>query len=209
MSKAFNGAVALTLADVADELLDFPPGSQYHYSDTDNIVAALMIEAATGVSYERELSALVLDPLALRDTSMPEGYRMPTPYVHGYGGKDDDSELFNPTLAWASAHGVHAAGSHEVRARLFGREADLGRDAVGAAPVRPRRVGAARAGHEQRRLHDLHRRVARWIALGGGPGEHPDRAGAGLGTGVPSPAPRGRARRVRRAVRLGSTASGA
>jgi D-alanyl-D-alanine carboxypeptidase len=27
---------------------------------------------------------------------------MPAPYVHGYAGKEDESEVLNPTLAWAS-----------------------------------------------------------------------------------------------------------
>jgi len=87
---------------VADQELRFAPGSKYQYSNTDNIVAALFAEKATGLSYERALHALVLDPLRLRGTSLPAGYRMPLPYVHGYSGKDDHSEVVNPTLAWAS-----------------------------------------------------------------------------------------------------------
>jgi D-alanyl-D-alanine carboxypeptidase len=87
---------------VADQELRFAPGSKYQYSNTDNIVAALFAEKATGLSYERALHALVLDPLRLRGTSLPAGYRMPLPYVHGYSGKNDHSEVVNPTLAWAS-----------------------------------------------------------------------------------------------------------
>jgi len=44
----------------------------------------------------------VLDPLGLRDTSHPVGWRMPAPFAHGYGGGDDDSEVANVTLAWAT-----------------------------------------------------------------------------------------------------------
>jgi D-alanyl-D-alanine carboxypeptidase len=87
---------------VADQGLRFPPGSKYRYSNTDNVVVALFAEKATGLSYERVLHALVLDPLGLRGTSLPAGYRMPAPYVHGYSGKEDVSEVLNPTLAWAS-----------------------------------------------------------------------------------------------------------
>jgi D-alanyl-D-alanine carboxypeptidase len=90
------------LSWVAGEKLLFPPDSQYRYSNTDNIVVALFAQQASGLSYERVLHSLVLDPLGLRGTSMPLGYRMPTPYVHGYSGKSDDSEVVNPTLAWAS-----------------------------------------------------------------------------------------------------------
>ena len=98
---------------VADRPLDFAPGSQYHYSNTDNIVVALIAEKATGLSYERVLHELVLDPLALRRTSMPLGYRMPAPYVHGYdnnvkGKRDDISEALTATLVWASGGMVSA-----------------------------------------------------------------------------------------------------
>jgi D-alanyl-D-alanine carboxypeptidase len=94
---------------VADQPLEFEPGSRYEYSDTDNVVVALFVEAATGLSYERALSELVLDPLALRHTSLPPGLRMAAPFVHGYDGNpagrgrpEDASEILNPTMAWAS-----------------------------------------------------------------------------------------------------------
>jgi D-alanyl-D-alanine carboxypeptidase len=87
---------------VADEPLRFPPGSQYRYSNTDNIVVAMFVQAATGLSYERALSEIVLDPLRLRSTTLPAGYRMPVPYVHGYSGKADYSEVASPTFPWAS-----------------------------------------------------------------------------------------------------------
>ena len=44
---------AALISFVADQPLDFPPGSAYHYSNTDNFVVALFAEAATGLSYER------------------------------------------------------------------------------------------------------------------------------------------------------------
>jgi D-alanyl-D-alanine carboxypeptidase len=91
---------------VADQPLLFAPGSQYQYSNTDNVVVGLFVQAATGLSFERVLDQLVLDPLALRRTAMPLGWRMPAPYVHGYvydsGRLDDASELFNATVIWAS-----------------------------------------------------------------------------------------------------------
>jgi D-alanyl-D-alanine carboxypeptidase len=92
---------------VRDEPLDFAPGSRYHYSDTDNIVAGLMAEAATGRTYERLLAREIYRPLALRETSLPRTVRMPRPYLHGYDvaadqGAEDVSELINPSGAWAS-----------------------------------------------------------------------------------------------------------
>ena len=90
------------LSWVAGEPLRFTPGSEYRYSNTDNVVVAFFVQGATGLSYERALREVVLDPLGLRRTTMPAGYRMPAPYVHGYDGRTDVSEALNPTLAWAS-----------------------------------------------------------------------------------------------------------
>ena len=98
---------SMLISYVADQPLAFTPGSQYLYSDTDNIVVGLFVEQATQLSYERVLSQRVLDRLRLRQTSMPPGFRMPGPYVHGYGfsakgAPTDQSEDFSATLAWAS-----------------------------------------------------------------------------------------------------------
>ncbi|HXR61140.1 MAG TPA: serine hydrolase domain-containing protein [Solirubrobacterales bacterium] len=87
--------------------LEFPPGTRYHYSDTDNIAAALIEEAASGSSYEQLLAKLVFGPLGMRDSSLPRTVKMPPPFLHGYdvepGKKPEDvSELLNPAGAWAS-----------------------------------------------------------------------------------------------------------
>ncbi|AWT47046.1 MULTISPECIES: serine hydrolase domain-containing protein [Streptomyces] len=91
---------------VADQPLLFPPGSRYHYSNSDNIAVALMAEAVTGTPYERLLAELVYRPLGLRDTSLPQGYRLPRPYLHGYdvtvSPPEDVSELISASGAWAS-----------------------------------------------------------------------------------------------------------
>ncbi|WP_399225633.1 serine hydrolase domain-containing protein [Streptomyces sp. TRM49041] len=90
---------------VADEPLNFAPGSRYRYSNSDNIAVALMAEAVSGRPYEELLHRLVLRPLGLRDTGMPRGYLLPRPYLHGYApGRppEDVSTLFNMSSVWAS-----------------------------------------------------------------------------------------------------------
>jgi D-alanyl-D-alanine carboxypeptidase len=95
------------LGFVADRPLGFPPGSGYHYSNSDNVVVALFAQAATGLSYEQLLAELVTDPLSLRHTLLPAGYRMVAPFVHGYdnnvrGRRADESETFSMSYAFAS-----------------------------------------------------------------------------------------------------------
>ncbi|MGW5401765.1 serine hydrolase domain-containing protein [Streptomyces sp. NPDC003952] len=92
---------------VADEDLGFPPGSRYAYSNSDNIAIALMAEAATGRRYETLLRELVYEPLGLKATSLPQGYRLLDPYLHGYQidpqeGPVDVSEAVGASGAWAS-----------------------------------------------------------------------------------------------------------
>lgn len=92
---------------VEDEPLTFPPGSEYEYSNSDNIIVGLIIEAATGQPFATVLDREVLEPLGLRDTSLPEGPELPDPYVHGYelqppDAPDDLSELLAAGWAWAS-----------------------------------------------------------------------------------------------------------
>jgi D-alanyl-D-alanine carboxypeptidase len=96
------------LSFVEDEDLLFDPGSEYHYSNSDNIVVALMAEAATGMSYEDLLRELVYRPLGLRKTSLPHGPNLRKPFIHGYDNDpsqqppEDVSELVAAGWAWAS-----------------------------------------------------------------------------------------------------------
>ncbi|MEE1763418.1 serine hydrolase domain-containing protein [Streptomyces sp. SP18BB07] len=92
---------------VADEPLRFPPGSRYQYSNSDNIAVALMAEAATHKPYEDLLRRIVYRPLGLTDTSLPLGYEMPEPYMHGYAVEppappEDVSEALSASGVWAS-----------------------------------------------------------------------------------------------------------
>ncbi|WP_420716462.1 serine hydrolase domain-containing protein [Streptomyces sp. H27-H1] len=92
---------------VADEGLAFRPGSRYQYSNSDNIAVALMAEAATGRRYETLLRELVYEPLGMGATSLPQGYRLPTPFLHGYQidpqeGPVDVSEAVGASGAWAA-----------------------------------------------------------------------------------------------------------
>jgi len=95
------------LGYVAHEPLAFPAGSRYEYSDSDNIVVGLMVEAVTGGSYTTALDQSVSVPLHLAKTTLPDNVQLPDPYVRGYDvevGKptDDVSMVLNPALAWAS-----------------------------------------------------------------------------------------------------------
>jgi D-alanyl-D-alanine carboxypeptidase len=89
-------------------LLRFVAGSKYQYSNSDNIAVALMVEAATGKSYEDLLRELVYRPLGLKKTSLPRGPNLKKPFIHGYDNDpsqdppEDVSELVAAGWSWAS-----------------------------------------------------------------------------------------------------------
>src|SRR5262249_7569369 len=77
------------------------------YSNSDNIVVGLMVEAVTGRSYESELVERVFVPLGLKNTSLPRGAGTPVPFVHGYDvappqTPEDVTHLFAAGWAWAA-----------------------------------------------------------------------------------------------------------
>jgi len=93
---------------VAKRPLVFKPGSKYEYSNTDNIVVGLMVEAVTGATYADELRQIVFGPTKLTQTTLPTRIKIPSPFIHGYlaatatAGAEDVSELLSPSGAWAS-----------------------------------------------------------------------------------------------------------
>jgi D-alanyl-D-alanine carboxypeptidase len=90
----------------------FPPGSAWAYSNTDYIVAGLLVEAVTGRSLARELDRRIFSPLHLEHTSFPTGTASLTGYyAHGYisteanptpDGQPLDVTGYNPSHAWAA-----------------------------------------------------------------------------------------------------------
>ncbi|WP_326691651.1 MULTISPECIES: serine hydrolase domain-containing protein [unclassified Streptomyces] len=64
---------------------DFPPGTDYAYSNTNYVIAGLLIERITGRSYAEEVRRRVIEPLNLRHTSVPgDSATLPGPHAHGY-----------------------------------------------------------------------------------------------------------------------------
>ncbi|GGO90395.1 serine hydrolase domain-containing protein [Wenjunlia tyrosinilytica] len=92
---------------------DFPPGTSWNYSNTNYILAGMIVEKATGHSYAREVRRRVIKPLRLHDTTVPRtDPRVPQPSGRAYSklGEDpagpsyDVTEL-NPSSA-SSAGGM-------------------------------------------------------------------------------------------------------
>ena len=84
----------------------FAPGTRWSYSNTNYVVAQLILEKVTGHTIGAELKRRIFQPLGLRNTIYPIKPGLPSPYAHGYRnfGKPPvvDVTGLSPSLAPAS-----------------------------------------------------------------------------------------------------------
>jgi D-alanyl-D-alanine carboxypeptidase len=112
---------------VADKEPDFAPGTSWAYSNTNYMLAGLIIERATGHRLGAELERRVFAPLHLRHTSFPvNGSAIAGSHANGYAdvdGKRRDVTVLNPSGTWAAGNLVSNAAdiAHFWRAVLGGK----------------------------------------------------------------------------------------
>jgi D-alanyl-D-alanine carboxypeptidase len=100
-----------TPADLLELGLELPPhaapGTAWWYSNTNTVLLGVVIERVTGRSLANVLADRVLDPLRLRDSSLPADSRLPKPFALGYtrqtaNGRLGDATFATPTATWAA-----------------------------------------------------------------------------------------------------------
>lgn len=87
----------------------FPPGTDWGYTTTEYVLAAMIIEKVTGHSYAAEAERRIFQPLGLHATLLPGTYpRIPQPSGRMYTRFPDDPEHtvqditeFDPSWGWA------------------------------------------------------------------------------------------------------------
>jgi D-alanyl-D-alanine carboxypeptidase len=90
----------------------FAPGSALAYSNTNYLLLAMIVEAATGNPFESELRARIFEPLGLDQTSYPDSSEIEGSYIHGYVPGEPplfDITPLSPTLLGASGAIVSSA----------------------------------------------------------------------------------------------------
>ncbi len=103
------------VALVSERPPTFTPGTGFEYSNTNYVLAGLIVEAATGSSVGRELTRRIFRPLRLDDTSFPvHNPTIPGRNARGYSLRIDpvrgplegeplrDVTLLDPSFAWAA-----------------------------------------------------------------------------------------------------------
>ncbi|MEV0500266.1 serine hydrolase domain-containing protein [Streptomyces spectabilis] len=88
----------------------FPPGTSWGYTTTAYVLAAMVVERATGRPYAAEAERRILRPLGMHATTLPGTYpRIPAPSGRMYTTFADDPEHevhdvteFDPSWAWSA-----------------------------------------------------------------------------------------------------------
>ncbi len=98
-----------------DQPLNFEPHGDYRYSNSNYVLAALIAEAATGLSIQDVIRYYVIDPLGLRDTLHGFDAVGLAGLAHGYFRFEDELVDLYP---WYSHYGVGDGGIQATAADL-------------------------------------------------------------------------------------------
>ncbi|MFP1625233.1 serine hydrolase domain-containing protein [Streptomyces sp. 5K101] len=87
--------------------VQFQPGEEFEYSNTNLILLGLVVEKVGGMPLHEFVDQRVVKPAGLRHTVFPTGTEFPSPHAHGYtdqtaSGKVEDTVDWNPSWAWAA-----------------------------------------------------------------------------------------------------------
>jgi D-alanyl-D-alanine carboxypeptidase len=95
------------LSVALDYPAQFPPGTQYKYTNTNYLIAGILIEKITGNSYADELNRRLLNPYGLNDTYLPAPGELDIRGPHPLGYEKDngvvtDVSRIEPSIPWAA-----------------------------------------------------------------------------------------------------------
>ena len=132
-SPAGPDAFATTSRQLIDwafeQPMDFAPGTQFEYSNTNTVLLGMVVEKVTGLPLGDYLEQNVFGPLGLAQTSYPPNGLLPGPYAHGYNQAPDgqivDTSLWNPSWGNAAGQIVSTLADLKTWAAAVGRGALL------------------------------------------------------------------------------------
>ncbi|KOX14186.1 alkaline D-peptidase [Saccharothrix sp. NRRL B-16348] len=102
----------------------FEPGAGWSYSNTNYVLARLLIEHVTGRSAAEETHRLILGPLGLADTVLPGASpEIPEPHAHAYyrhgdAGEPKTVDVTRQNPSWISAGGDMISTTRDLRTFL-------------------------------------------------------------------------------------------
>ncbi|MFI9742133.1 serine hydrolase domain-containing protein [Streptomyces sp. NPDC052494] len=87
--------------------VEFQPGAEVQYSNTNTVLLGLVVEKAGGMPLDEYIQKNVVEPAGLRHTTFPTDAAFPRPHAHGYteqtaSGEIEDATDWNPSWGWAA-----------------------------------------------------------------------------------------------------------
>lgn len=105
--------------------LNFAPGAQWEYSNTNTVLLGMVVEKVAGMPLGDYLQQNIFGPLGLMQTSYPANGWLAGPYAHGYNQAPDgtvyDTALWNPSWADAAGKIVSTVADQRVWAAALGK----------------------------------------------------------------------------------------
>ncbi len=103
---------------------NFPPGTAWHYSNTNTVLVGMVIEQVTGKPIRSVFVDQIFRPLGLKQTSWPTTSAMPVPYAHGVtvqtlDDRRDDATNRNPSWGFTAGELISTLGDLKIWVRSY------------------------------------------------------------------------------------------
>lgn len=119
LKRQWYGQELIELA--AEQVEYFYPGAGWHYSNTNYILAGMIIESVTGNSINAAMQNRIIQPFGLTNTSyIPSIYKenIFQKMAHGYAKsgilKNEPLDITDTNNSWAGAAGANVSTSHDI-----------------------------------------------------------------------------------------------
>jgi D-alanyl-D-alanine carboxypeptidase len=106
---------------------EFPPGTDFHYSNTNTVLLGLVLHQVTGKPVGQLYRERILQPLGLQETTFSDGDpSIPDPHPRGYtllgqsGPIPVDATEWKPSVAWTAGGLISTAGDLLTFGRAMG-----------------------------------------------------------------------------------------
>ncbi len=114
--RAFTAAEDVQYAFDVPEPVQFRPGTNWTFADTNVLVLQLVMEKETGKPMGQLIREGVLNRLGLRQTTLATTAAKPEPVLHAYSGERgvwEDTTYWNP--GWTQYAGGLSSNQHDLR----------------------------------------------------------------------------------------------
>ena len=103
----------------------FEPGTDWSYSNTNFALARLIVEQVSGRTLAEEMHRLVLAPLGLTQTLVPDTTSLPAPHAHAYYRYEDDGQettvdVTDQDPSWISSGGDMISTTRDLHLFISG-----------------------------------------------------------------------------------------